>query len=175
MPIAIIGISCRFPGDATNPEKLWKLVFEGRSAWSEIPKDRFNQKAFYHPQDSNLVTVRFSTITFGKRLYHWRRLTFYQTNIRKGHFLKEDISLFNTSFFNFSAEVAESMDPQYRLQLESTFEAMESQGAPTHLPIAGILLLFWFDYLRGKLDMVSTAGFGVQGCFIYALYEWVRL
>lgn len=57
-PIAIIGMSCRFPGDATSPEKLWKLVSEGRSAWSEIPKERFNQDAFYHPQDSNLGTVR---------------------------------------------------------------------------------------------------------------------
>ena len=61
MPIAIIGMSCRFPGDATSPEKLWKLVSEGRSAWSEIPKDRFNQDAFYHPQDSNLGTVRSTT------------------------------------------------------------------------------------------------------------------
>ena len=49
------------PGDATSPEKLWNLVSEARSAWSEIPKDRFNQDAFYHPQDSNLGTVR-STI-----------------------------------------------------------------------------------------------------------------
>lgn len=49
MPIAIVGMSCRFPGDATNPDKLWKLVAEKQAAWSEIPKDRMNVDAFYHP------------------------------------------------------------------------------------------------------------------------------
>jgi hypothetical protein len=57
MPIAIIGMSCRFPGDATSPEQLWKLVSEGRSAWSEIPPSRFGQEAFYHPEQSKLGTV----------------------------------------------------------------------------------------------------------------------
>ena len=56
-PIAIIGMSCRFPGDATSPEKLWKLVSEGRSAWSEIPSSRFDQESFYHPEESKLGTV----------------------------------------------------------------------------------------------------------------------
>ena len=50
VPIAVIGMSCKFPGDATSPEKLWQLCADGRSAWSEIPASRFNQKAFYHPQ-----------------------------------------------------------------------------------------------------------------------------
>lgn len=57
MPIALVGFSCRFPGDATDPEKLWNLLKEGRSAWSEIPEDRFNKKAFYHPQSDNFGTV----------------------------------------------------------------------------------------------------------------------
>ncbi|OBT45611.1 Type I Iterative Polyketide synthase (PKS) [Pseudogymnoascus sp. WSF 3629] len=49
MAIAIIGMSCRFPGDATNPEKLWELCSQARDAWSEFPADRFNASAFYHP------------------------------------------------------------------------------------------------------------------------------
>ena len=49
MPIAIIGMSCRFPGDATNPEKLWELCAQAQDAWSEFPGDRFNASAFYHP------------------------------------------------------------------------------------------------------------------------------
>lgn len=57
-PIAIIGMSCKFPGDATSPQKLWQLVAEGRSAWSEIPSGRFNQDAFYHPSHENVGTVR---------------------------------------------------------------------------------------------------------------------
>jgi Beta-ketoacyl synthase, N-terminal domain len=49
MPIAVVGIGCRFPGDASSPDRFWKLISEGRSAHGEIPKDRFNIDAFYHP------------------------------------------------------------------------------------------------------------------------------
>ena len=43
-----------------------------------------------------------------------------------GHFLKEDVGLFDAHFFNLSAETAAALDPQFRLQLESTYEALES-------------------------------------------------
>ena len=56
--IAIVGLSCRFPGDATNPEKFWGMCAEGRSAWTPIPEERFNAKAFYHPQGDKQSTVR---------------------------------------------------------------------------------------------------------------------
>jgi acyl transferase domain-containing protein len=57
IPIAIIGMSCRFAGDVDNPEKLWNLLAEGRSAWSEIPKDRFNIDGFHHPNFEKLNGV----------------------------------------------------------------------------------------------------------------------
>ena len=57
-PIAIIGMSCRFPGDCTNPEKLWSMISEGRSGWSSIPSDRFDQEAFYHPNSDMTGAVR---------------------------------------------------------------------------------------------------------------------
>ncbi|KAJ4286910.1 hypothetical protein N0V88_007855 [Collariella sp. IMI 366227] len=53
-----------------------------------------------------------------------------QTNVIGGHFLKEDIGLFDANFFNLSAETAAALDPQFRLQLESTYEALESAGIP---------------------------------------------
>lgn len=56
-PIAIVGMSCRFAGDIDSPEKLWKLVSEGRSAWSEIPKNRFNIDGFLHPNFEKLNGV----------------------------------------------------------------------------------------------------------------------
>ena len=46
-PIAVVGMSCRLPGDASDAQKLWELLKEGRSAWSKTPKDRFNQEAFH--------------------------------------------------------------------------------------------------------------------------------
>ena len=48
-PIAIIGMGCRMPGDATSPEKLWKLISGGRTAWSEIPADRWTMDSYQHP------------------------------------------------------------------------------------------------------------------------------
>ncbi|KAL2128609.1 hypothetical protein VTI74DRAFT_8937 [Chaetomium olivicolor] len=105
-PIAIIGMSCRFAGDVDNPEKLWDLLAEGRSAWSEIPKERFNIDGFHHPNFEKLNG----------------------TNVIGGHFLKEDIGLFDAHFFNLSAETAAALDPQFRLQLETTYEALESAG-----------------------------------------------
>ena len=56
-PIAIVGMSCRFPGDATGPERLWKLCAESRSAWAQVQSERFNQEVFYHPQAEKLGTV----------------------------------------------------------------------------------------------------------------------
>jgi acyl transferase domain-containing protein len=52
VPIAVIGMSARLPGGATDPEKLYRMCAEARDAWSTIPTNRFNQAAFYHP-DAN--------------------------------------------------------------------------------------------------------------------------
>ncbi len=57
MPIAIVGMSCRFPGGVSDPESFWKLVSEGRSAWSKVPASRFNADAFYHPNSDRTDTV----------------------------------------------------------------------------------------------------------------------
>ncbi|KAI0483452.1 putative polyketide synthase [Xylaria cf. heliscus] len=99
-------MSCRFPGEATDPSKLWDMVANHRSAWSEIPSDRFNPDAFYHPNADHIGTH----------------------NVRGAHFLKGDIATWDASFFNFTAEAARAMDPQFRLLMETTFEALETAG-----------------------------------------------
>jgi acyl transferase domain-containing protein len=57
MPIAVIGMGCRFPGDATSPARLWELLVNGRSAWSEFPNDRINIDGFYHPSGNRQGSV----------------------------------------------------------------------------------------------------------------------
>lgn len=57
MPIAIVGMSCRFPGGAESPEAFWDLLQNGSSSWSEIPEKRFNAKAFYNPDPDIRGTV----------------------------------------------------------------------------------------------------------------------
>jgi hypothetical protein len=87
MPIAIVGMSCRFPGDATTPSKFWQMLAEGRDAWTTIPKERFNQEAFYHPDAGRNGT----------------------SNVRGAHFLTQDLALFDAPFFNMTpAEAAVS-------------------------------------------------------------------
>lgn len=56
-PIALIGMSCKFPGDASTPEKFWNMLAEGRDAWSEIPLSRFNLRGVYHPNKEKLSTA----------------------------------------------------------------------------------------------------------------------
>ena len=58
MPIAIVGMSCRFPGGINDPQEMWRLCSAGHSAWSEIPKSRFNGDAFYHPNPERANSVR---------------------------------------------------------------------------------------------------------------------
>ncbi|MCJ1392471.1 hypothetical protein MMC18_005338 [Xylographa bjoerkii] len=105
-PIAVIGIGCRFPGDATNPENFWKLISEGRSALTPIPADRWNADAFYHPQAERQGTI----------------------NLRNAHFLKDDIAAFDAPFFSITPQEAKAMDPQQRLMLEVTYESLENAG-----------------------------------------------
>jgi acyl transferase domain-containing protein len=57
-PIAIIGIAFRGPGDAQDPEAFYRMLIEGRSARSEIPKDRYNVDAFYHPDPERLGSIQ---------------------------------------------------------------------------------------------------------------------
>lgn len=57
MPIAIVGIGFRGPGDATNVERLWTMISEMREAWSLVPKQKWNNEAFYHPDANRNGTV----------------------------------------------------------------------------------------------------------------------
>ena len=57
MPIAVTGMAFRGPGDATSVEKLWNMVSEKREAWSLVPKQKWNNEAFYHPDANRNGTV----------------------------------------------------------------------------------------------------------------------
>lgn len=58
IPIAIIGIALRAPGEGSDPEKFWRMLQEGRSARREIPKDRYNVDGFYHPDSERLGSIQ---------------------------------------------------------------------------------------------------------------------
>ena len=56
-PIAIIGLSLKFPQDATSPALFWKMLMEGRCAMGEVPEDRWNHASFYHPDSERKDAV----------------------------------------------------------------------------------------------------------------------
>lgn len=112
--LAIVGMACRLPGDVTTPEDLWNLCARGKSAWSEVPKNRFNAEAFYHPNPDRPGAF----------------------NAKGAHFLTEDVGLFDAPFFNITLQEARSLDPQQRIYLECVYEALENAGIPTQ-SIAG--------------------------------------
>ena len=105
-PIAIIGYSCRLPGEVTSPTDLWELCTRKRHGWSKIPEERFSLEAFRHPWASKRGAL----------------------NPMGGYFLKDDISRFDAPFFGITAQEAKTLDPQQRQLLECTFEALESAG-----------------------------------------------
>lgn len=103
-PIAIIGVGCRFPGGASNPQKLWSALATGSSAWSKGTNGRFNMETFHDPSGSHPATVSQTSRHLVKtQLYPDMVVTNLQTNTMGGHFLTEDIAAFDASFFGINA------------------------------------------------------------------------
>jgi acyl transferase domain-containing protein/acyl carrier protein len=107
-PIAIIGMSCRFPGGASSPELYWQLLQNGVDATSQFPVERLKASGFGDfPQED---------------IAGWR-----------GGFI-DGIDQFDAEFFGLTPREVASMDPQQRLVLEVSWEALERAGqAPDEL------------------------------------------
>ena len=149
-PIAIVGIGCRFPG-GSDPESFWDLLRAGRNAVREVPPDRWNIDEYYDPNPD----------APGK-IY-----------TRYGGFL-DRLDLFDPLFFNISPREAATLDPQQRLVLEVSWEALENAGqAPAELrrSSTGVFVgIGSSDYgqmlMAGDADAIDAyTGTGGGGCF----------
>ena len=103
--LAIVGMSCRLPGGATNTEKFWEILEKGLDVSRRIPADRFDIDTYYDPTGTQLN----------------KSMTQY------GCFIDEP-GLFDAPFFNMSPREAQVVDPQMRLALVTAYEALEQSG-----------------------------------------------
>ena len=104
--VAIVGWACRLPG-ANSVDQLWSLLLEGRCAVSRVPEDRFSLTHFGHPRRQEK----------GKS-YTWAAG------------ILDDIWGFDPGVFGISPREAVQMDPQQRILLQLTWEALEDAGIP---------------------------------------------
>ena len=105
--VAIVGMGCRFPGGADDPQQFWQNLRAGLDAISIVPGSRWDVDAFYDPDPDAL----------GKMCTRW------------GGFV-DGIDTFDAAFFGISPREALRLDPQQRMLLETAWHTLEDAGVP---------------------------------------------
>ncbi|KAA8966016.1 sulfolipid-1 biosynthesis phthioceranic/hydroxyphthioceranic acid synthase [Mycobacterium sp.] len=144
-PVAVIGMACRLPGGIDSPEQLWEALLRGDDLITEIPPDRWNADDYYDPEPG----------VPGRSVSKW------------GSFL-DDVAGFDAEFFGISEREAVALDPQHRLLLETSWEAMEHAGLTPQTmtdSLTGVFVgLTHFDYQLVAADSPAMEGpYGFTG------------
>lgn len=144
-PVAVIGMACRLPGGINSPEQLWDALLRGDDLVTEIPADRWDADEYYDPEPG----------VPGRSVSKW------------GAFL-DDVSGFDSEFFGINEREATATDPQHRLLLETSWEAMEHAGLTREAmaeSLTGVFVgLTHFDYQLVTADSQAMEGpYGYQG------------
>lgn len=131
-PVAVLGIGCRFPGGANSPDSFFDVLKSGMDTTGVVPKNRWDSTAWHDENRS----------TSGKMI------------MNRGAFL-DRVDLFDAAFWEISPREAMVMDPQQRMFMEVTWEALEDAGiVPEAIKdsTTGVFVgAMWHDYalLRG--------------------------
>ncbi|KAJ4413542.1 Type I Iterative PKS [Gnomoniopsis sp. IMI 355080] len=103
-PIVIVGAACRFAGEATSLRGLYEMMRDSRTGHGQVPKERWDAEAWYHPDPDRKGAVA----------------------TKAGFFLAQDVAHFDAPFFSVPPKEAAGMDPQKRLLLEVAYETFEN-------------------------------------------------
>ncbi len=103
--VAVIGMACRLPGGIDSPELLWEALLGGADLITEVPRDRWDADEYYDPEPG----------VPGRSVSRW------------GAFI-DDATGFDAGFFGIGEREATAIDPQHRLLLETSWEAVEHAG-----------------------------------------------
>ncbi|KAJ5104358.1 hypothetical protein NUU61_001705 [Penicillium alfredii] len=118
--VAVVGMACRTAGGNNNPEQLWQSLLDQKDASGEVPPMRWEP---YHRRDPRNPKILSQTTS-------------------RGYFV-DNIEAFDGQFFGISPKEAEQMDPQQRLSLEVTWEALENAGIPAKDLSGSDTAVFW--------------------------------
>ena len=138
-PIAIIGMACRLPGGIESPDQLWEALLHGDDLVTEIPPDRWDADEYYDPEPG----------VPGRSVSKW------------GAFL-DDVAGFDSEFFGISEREATAIDPQHRLMLETSWEAIEHAGF-TRERIADSLTRVFKGLTHGDYHLLAADAHSVEG------------
>ena len=154
-PVAVIGMACRLPGGIESPEQLWDALVAGEDLVTEVPADRWDADEYYDPERG----------VPGRTVSRW------------GAFL-DDIAGFDAPFFGLDDKKATAIDPQHRLLMETSWEAVEQAGIDP-ASLAGTLTGVFFgishdDHTSLAIDAgvygyTETAACMASGRVAYAL------
>ena len=144
-PVAVIGMACRLPGGIDSPERLWEALLRGDDLVTEIPSDRWDADDYYDPEPG----------MDGRSVSKW------------GAFL-DDVAGFDADFFGINEREATSLDPQHRLLLETSWEAVEHAGLTPEVvtgSLTGVFVgLTHVDYQLVAAQSPTMEGpYGFQG------------
>lgn len=144
-PVAVIGMACRLPGGIDSPEQLWDALLRGDDLVTDVPRERWDAEEYYHPEPG----------VPGRTASKW------------GAFL-DDVAGFDAEFFGIDEQAATALDPQHRLLLETSWEAVEHAGLTpaslTESPTGVFVGLSHFDYQLVNADSDAMAGpYGFEG------------
>jgi phthioceranic/hydroxyphthioceranic acid synthase len=138
-PVAVIGMACRLPGGIDSPELLWKALLHGDDLITVIPLERWDADEFYDPEPG----------VPGRSVCKW------------GGFLDNPAD-FDCEFFGISEREAINADPQHRLLLETSWEAMEHAGL-TRGALAGSRTGVFAGVTHADYTMVAASANALEG------------